>query len=61
MQPYVVAAMPPPPRGGDTMRVEEDHLEAAAYAAAELEQYFPEEDTVRVQDLRRQLWVNNLL
>ena len=51
VQLYVVAAMPPPPRGGDTMRVEDDHLEAAAHAAADLEQYFPEEDTVRVNNL----------
>ena len=61
VQLYVVAAMPPPPRGGDTMRVEEDHQEAAAAVMnpelePELEQYFPEEDTVRVQDLWRQLW-----
>ena len=66
VQLYVVAAMPPPPRGGDTMRVEEDHQEAAAAVMnpelePELEQYFPEEDTVRVQDPQRQLWVNNLL
>ena len=65
VQLYVVVDMPPLPRGGDTMRVQEDDAEAAAVVNVEqepeLEEYFPKEDPVRVQELLRQLSVNNLL
>ena len=55
VQHYTVAALPPPPpRGGDTMRVPQDAQEP------DFEPFVPE-DTVRVQELRRQLQVNNLL